>query len=100
MVRKEVKEINVISDATRFSLGRKVRGDGVLLEQPLMNKASSLIQFHVPSQFSTFDSLYDPLAPVHGHKNPEVRGCGDATGHTNMGSRVQIPRTYIEGQMW
>lgn len=34
MVRKEVEEINIISDATRFSLGRKVRGDGVLLEQP------------------------------------------------------------------
>lgn len=34
MVRKEVEEINVISDATRFSLGRKVQGDSVPLEQP------------------------------------------------------------------
>lgn len=35
MLRKEVEKINAISDATRFSLGRKVLGNSVPLEQPV-----------------------------------------------------------------
>lgn len=80
MLRKEVEKINAISDATRFSLGRKVLGNSVLLGQPVGLQVTEHQILSIPCLHPVLNVKLPPphhvLAPAHCNKNRKDLGWG------------------------